>query len=283
MSAQPVTLHQRESHARPEVNRLLHEISLCSDPCRRRAVENEVAVRLLDLAESTARRYRNRGIPDDDLVQVARMGLVKAVRRYRPGVGHDFAAFATLTMSGEIKRHFRDTGWAVRPPRRLQELRAATVIETERLGQRLGRQPVDTEIAESLGISRHEVDATRRASAAFAFHSLDAPSDDAPSHQIPDPFDAFEVIENRDVLGRALRKLTPRQRRIVRMRFVEERTQREIGQAIGVSQMQVSRLLCSVLATLRAEFEVAAETVNGSEDSSAPELRAAGGTVTTAA
>ncbi len=256
MSAQPVTVHPAPAgtSTRPEVDRLLAEIPLCEDVFQRRALENEVVVRLLELAENTARRYRNRGIPSEDLAQVARLGLVKAVRRYRPGVGQDFAAFAALTMSGEVKRHFRDTGWAVRPPRRLQELRAVIPVESERLAQRLGRHPNANEVAESLGIAAHDVGAARQASAAFAFRPLDGPLEEGAGPRVADPFDAFELVEQRQVLRQALGRLTPRQRRIVRMRFVEERTQREIGLAIGVSQMQVSRLLTSILDTLRAEF-----------------------------
>ena len=276
MSAQPVTVQTISTHrsARPEVERLLAQLPSCEDVFHRRALENEVVEHLLDLAENTARRYRNRGIPEEDLAQVARLGLVKAVRRYRPDAGSDFVAFATLTMSGEVKRHFRDAGWAVRPPRRLQELRAVIQAESERLTQRLGRHPEPEEVAASLGIATQEVGAARQASAAFAFRPLDAPSEEGTARQVADPCDGFELVEDRQVLRQALAKLTPRQRRIVRMRFVEERTQREIGLAIGVSQMQVSRLLSSILDTLRAEFATTGAAVTWPASSS--ELQDAG-------
>ena len=130
---------QRRDHARAE--ELLAQVEVTTDPEERERLRQEVVLLTLDLADTVARRYRSRGIDHEDLVQVGRMALVKAVRGYRSGAGNSFPAYAVPTISGEIKRHFRDFGWAVRPPRRLQELRAGLAAAEDTLRQELGREP----------------------------------------------------------------------------------------------------------------------------------------------
>ncbi len=235
------------------------ELSLTApdDESRRSSVRERMVVIAVPLADGVAHRYRNRGIETDDLVQVARTALVKAVHRYRPGAGPGFAAFATPTISGELKRWFRDHGWAVRPPRRLQELRAALVGEEERLRHELGRHPLDAELALSLGVTRAEVGEARIGSAAYHSTSLDEPlpggSNLADLVLVAEGPDS--AIATRDALRRSVALLTERQRLVLALRFTDELTQAEIGARIGVSQMQVSRILRGVLASLRADLE----------------------------
>ena len=238
-----------------EVETLAEELAAEVDPQRRAELVERIVHETLPLADGIALRYRGRGIETDDLLQVARTALVKAVGRYRPGAGPGFAAFASPTIAGEIKRWFRDQGWAVRPPRRIQELRAGLVVEEERMRHTLSRNPHDGELAMALGVSVAEVDEARSCSAGYHAVSLDVPT--ASGSALADvllvtagPAGAVEV---RDALRRSLASLTERQRLVVHLRFVEELTQSEIGARIGVSQMQVSRILRGVLDRLRAD------------------------------
>lgn len=237
------------------VEELLLRRCACSDPVSRAALEEEVVLRSLRLAESVARRYAGRGLEYDDLVQVARLALVKAVRRYRPGAGSGFAAYATPTIAGEVKRHFRDCGWLVRPPRRLQELTAGMVVQEERLLQELHREPTLTDLAQALRASPAELTQARLGSAGYSASSLDGPATAQGrvelAAQAPDEYAALEM---REALRGALAALSPRDRQLIRLRFVEELTQAEVGRVLGVSQMQVSRLLAGVLRQLRAQL-----------------------------
>ena len=254
--AQPLT-HPSEPDQQAEgpcIESLLDEALSSSDAARRESLRQEVVILSLDLADRVARRYAGRGIDVEDLVQVARLGLVKATAGYAPGRGAGFAAYAVPTMSGEIKRHFRDSGWAIRPPRRLQELRAATSVSEQELRQVLCREPTSGEVATLLGVPVADVDEARVCAGAYSALSLDQPG---PSGTGPVDVaavgDAFSDLDTSEALRSALRGLGARDLRIVRMRFVEERTQNEIGEAIGVSQMQVSRLLASIIGRLRLE------------------------------
>ena len=256
--------HHR-SEVEIEVDALAEELAAEADPQRRAELVERIVHQCLPLADGIALRYRGRGIETDDLLQVARTALVKAVGRYRPGVGPGFAAFASPTIAGEIKRWFRDQGWAVRPPRRIQELRAGLVVEEERMRHSLSRNPGDAELAMALGVSIAEVDEARSCSAGYHAVSLDVPT--ASGSALADvllvtagPAGAIEV---RDALRRSLATLTERQRLIVHLRFVDELTQSEIGARIGVSQMQVSRILRGVLDRLRAD--VLADDVVGDQ------------------
>jgi RNA polymerase sigma-B factor len=210
----------------------------------------DAAVRsALPLADALARQYGGRGIEGDDLQQVARTALVAAVQRYRPGGGRGFEAFAVPTIRGELKRHFRDCGWAVRPPRRLQELRAELSAAEEALRHRLGREVTDAELADALACATTEVEDARRCGSGYRPGSLDAPTPtgDTLASSLPADDDPYDRSDLRATVRAEVARLTPRERLIVDLRFREERTQSEIGEVLGVSQMQVSRLLAAIL------------------------------------
>jgi RNA polymerase sigma-B factor len=211
----------------------------------------------LGLADGIASRYLGRGIERDDLIQVARLGLVKAVQRYRPALGQSFAGYAAPTISGEIKRHFRDTGWMVRPPRRLQELGARLRDAEKELEQRLHRNPTAGELATFLGVEEAQVRAAREASSSFHAVSLDAPTatEHPPELAVDSDDDPFGAFDDAEWLSSALEELTDRERTVLRLRFVDLMTQSEIAEEINVSQMQVSRILRATLARLRARLE----------------------------
>jgi RNA polymerase sigma-B factor len=235
-----------------EAELLLQEALECDDPARAEALRDEAVLLTLDLPEQVARRYSGRGIDHEDLVQVARLGLVKAAAGYKPGVGSCFTAYALPTISGEVKRYFRDYGWAVRPPRRLQEVRSLLTAQEERLTQSLQRVPTCDELADALGLDRDEVTRARLCGSAYSAVSLD--SDDRDGHWLDAVADESADVDRMlslNALRMALGMLTERERHIIRLRFVEERTQAEIGRVLGVSQMQVSRLLASILSRLR--------------------------------
>ena len=238
-------------HERADV--LLEEAEASEDRDREVLLRQEAVLLTLDLPERVARRYRGRGIDFDDLVQVGRLALVKAAQGYRTGCGHGFVAYAMPTISGEVKRHFRDCGWAVRPPRRLQEVRAELAVEEARLTQRLQRDPTMAELADTLGVESSEITRARECGAAYWTVSLDLPADHDGSRVelVADESSDIERLLRHRSVRQALASLTDRERTIVHLRFVEERTQSEIGEVLGVSQMQVSRLLTSILARLR--------------------------------
>lgn len=238
------------------VDELAERLATTSDEAQRADLLERIVVVGIPLADAVARRYRGRGIETDDLVQVARTALVKAVQRYRPGAGPGFSAYATPTISGELKRWFRDQGWSVRPPRRLQELRAVVVVEEERLRHSLLRHPLDDEVAGSLGVTTTDVAQARACSAGYHATSLDVLTTAGTSladHLLVAPGHAG-TVEVRDALRRSVACLTGRQRLVVRLRFVDELTQAEVGARIGVSQMQVSRILRGILERLRADL-----------------------------
>jgi RNA polymerase sigma-B factor len=217
----------------------------------------------LGLADGIAGRYLGRGIDRDDLVQVARLGLVKAVRRFRPGLGQSFAGFAAPTISGEIKRHFRDTGWMVRPPRRLQELGVRMRDAEKDLEQNLHRRPRSHELAAVLDVGEEQVRAAREAASSFHALSLDVPAGpgQAPAEMtLEEAEDPFAAIDDASWLRDALAELTERERLVLRLRFVDVMTQSDIAEQIGVSQMQVSRILRATLSRLRARLEAALDS-----------------------
>ncbi|WP_226343691.1 sigma-70 family RNA polymerase sigma factor [Agilicoccus flavus] len=207
------------------------------------------------VAESIASRYRSRGIDSDDLTQVAYLGLVKAAQGYRPGEGPGFLAYAVPTISGEVKRHFRDFGWMIRPPRRLQELRSAALSAAGDLLQSKGRPATSEEIAEVLGVSVAELAEAEIADRGYSALSIDAPGpgEDGPvlADLLVDDADSYRQVENLETLRPVLDALDERDRRILLLRFVRGMTQEQIGTEIGVSQMQVSRLLTRILTSLR--------------------------------
>lgn len=214
-----------------------------------------LVVENLALADAVARRFSRRGGRDDDLLQVARIGLLKAARRFDPDRGVDFAAFAVPTISGEIKRHLRDYGWFIRPPRRLQELRVWVVEASGRLTHVLGRRPSLVEIADDVGESPALVQEAIECQRHLRPDSLDMPvggdRDATLGELLPIPGDDMERAERMLALWAALRCLPARERGIMYRRFFEDRTQQEIADEFGISQMQVSRLLTKCLSELR--------------------------------
>lgn len=222
-------------------------------PQRDRLVEDLIEAHF-DVAVSIARRYRNRGIDTDDLEQVALLGLTKAAHRFDPGAGHDFLSFAVPTIRGEVRRHFRDCGWTVRPPRRVQELQARIGRAQDELPARLGRAPRAGEIAAHLDVPTDDVVEALSVDGCFTPAAFETPAGDGTStvgELLGSPDAAFGAVEASVMLEPAVRRLSARDRRIVYLRFYEERSQREIGDAVGLTQAQVSRVLARILADIR--------------------------------
>ncbi len=221
-------------------------------------LRNQLVRMHIPLVEHLARRFRNRGEPLDDLTQVATIGLIKSVDRFDPERGVEFSTYATPTIVGEIKRHFRDKGWAVRVPRRLQELRLSLTSATSELSQRHGRSPTVHELAEHLGISEEEVLEGLESANAYSTLSLDVPDTDDESPAVADTLgaedDALEGVEYRESLKPLLAQLPQREQRILVLRFFRNMTQSQIAAEVGISQMHVSRLLARTLAQLREKL-----------------------------
>lgn len=253
MSVIPSSLPSAWAAGDTDLESVLAALYTTEDAAERATLTETVVRATLPLADSLASGYAGRGIDTEDLVQVARTALVVAVGRYRPGVGRGFAAFAVPTIRGEIKRHFRDAGWVVRPPRGLQELRAQVVRAEEDLRHVHGRDATAAEVARTVGCTAKDVDDAHGCASAFAPGSLDAPTPlgGTAGDLLADDWDLAATIELRSAVRTEIARLTPRERLILRLRFVEERTQSEIGEVVGVSQMQVSRLLSGVLRRLR--------------------------------
>lgn len=222
----------------------------------REALIEQAIVLHLDLAHSEAARYRSRGIPLDDLRQVAALALTKAAHGYQVESGHEFLAYAVPTIRGELRKHFRDQGWMIRPPRRVQELQAHINVAEAELSARLGRSPTPREIAQHLDEDLDAVTEALASDGCFLPTSLDHPTGVEGSSTLGDllsaPDDEHEAAEARMLLAPVIRHLALRDRRILLMRFFEGLTQREIAERIGVTQMQVSRLLTRILAQLRS-------------------------------
>jgi len=205
------------------------------------------------LAEHLARRFAGRGEPVEDLVQVATIGLIKAVDRFDVDREVQFSTYASATIVGELKRHFRDKGWAVRVPRRMQEAALLVSRETSELYRELGRSPTVAELGERTGLTEEEVVEATETLHAYSTTSLDAPGDDdvAVVDKLGSPDESLELIDRWADLSPHIRALPARERRILYMRFFQGRTQAEIADSIGLSQMHVSRLLSSTLERLR--------------------------------
>lgn len=220
-----------------------------------------LAERFLPLARQLARRYQRGDEPLDDLVQVASVGLLKAIDRFDPSRGIAFSSYAVPTILGEVKRHFRDRTWSVRVPRDLQELALRIDRVVDGLARDLRRPPSVAEIAAAVGASEEQVLDALEAGAAYRATSLYAPraADDADGETVGDMVggedDAFGLAEDRATLDKLMRAIGPREREVLRLRFGEDMTQAEIGERIGVSQMQVSRIIRQSLARLRAVAE----------------------------
>jgi RNA polymerase sigma-B factor len=241
---------------RDSVEQLLARAHQARGPERERLTER-ATVSQLGLARSMAMRYRDRGEPLEDLVQVANLALVMAVRRYQPDQGVPFAAFAVPTITGELRRHFRDHGWNVRPPRRLQELRARVQTTAHDLSQELGRAPTSDQLAQRLGVDVDELREAAQAAEGYRSLSLDAPASTADGAQVVDWLgtddDRFERAVDALAVRPLLARLDARMRHILCLRYYRGCTQQEIADEIGVTQMQVSRLISQALTRLRVE------------------------------
>jgi RNA polymerase sigma-B factor len=254
----PPARSSRLSVDRERTRELFHQLQGAPEGDPRRSEARDALVEQhLPLVEHLARRFRNRGEPYDDLVQVATIGLIKSVDRFDLERGVEFSTYATPTIVGEIKRHFRDKGWAVRVPRRLQELRLSLAAATSELSQRNGRAPTVHELANHLKISDEEVLEGMESANAYSTLSLDA--GDSGSGDEPMPVsetlgvedEGLEGVEYRESLKPMLEQLPAREKKILMLRFFKNMTQSEIAAEIGISQMHVSRLLARTLAQLR--------------------------------
>ena len=224
------------------------------------AARDALVERFLPLATGLARRYHRGGEPLEDLVQVASVGLLKAVERFDPARGTAFSSFAVPTIAGELKRHYRDKGWSMRVPRDLQELAVRVDRVTDRLVHELGRVPTATEIADDIGVSTEQVIEAREAAAAYRADSLDrACSDGLDGTQVLDTLGGDEPgyrhAEQSATVESMMSALSEREREILRLRFAEDLTQSEIGDRVGLSQMHISRLLRQAIARLREAAE----------------------------
>jgi len=243
----------------PEARAVLRAKFVEYQQSRDRKLRNELIDAHRLLAAHFARRYSNRGEPFDDLLQVAYLGMLKAVERFDPGRNVELSTFAAATIDGELKRHFRDKTWSVRVPRRTQELHLRLPTATNQLSQQLRRSPTLEELADELDASPDEVLHAMEAAGAYRSASLDARSGgerDSPAlERSLGSVDAnFDVAEHRVIVEDLLSTLPERERMIVELRFFEELTQSEIAARIGVSQMHVSRLLARTLQGLRSRL-----------------------------
>ena len=256
------------AHLRP----LLEEFAgLDRDDPRRPSLRDELVTGYLPLAEHVAQRFSGRGVAKEDLVQVARLGLVNAVDRFDPSKGGEFLAFAVPTVMGEVRRYFRDAGWVLRVPRRLKDLHISISNASSTLSQQLGRAPLPSEIAEHVGLTREQVYEGLEASHAYHSMSLDEViSSDSDDLELGDTLGeqdtAFEGVENHETLQPLVAKLPERERKILVLRFTHNLTQTQIAERIGISQMHVSRLLSRTLQQLREGLLTAPED----EDNPAP-------------
>jgi RNA polymerase sigma-B factor len=243
---------------------LLTEAHDASDEEARQAALSEVVMLNMGVARSVAGRHRSKGIPLEDLEQVAYMALVRAAQRFDADRQKDFLSYAVPTMRGEIRKYFRDLGWTVRPPRRIQEVQSRVVQARDSSTTAGNGVPDVEEIADRIGESPEDVAEALTADGCFHPASLDAPvgydSGVAVSDTLPDEEDrSLEVAEARVMLRPVLRRLPPRDRRIVQLRFFEGCTQREVADDIGVTQMQVSRLLSRIMRDLRGWLDEPAD------------------------
>ncbi len=254
----PLSLPAEEDPRAATRAALLALVRLDEDSPERAQLREQLVRANLPLVEHLARRFANRGEPLDDLTQVGTIGLLKAIDRFAPERGVEFSTYATPTIVGEIKRHFRDRGWSIRVPRRLQEMRLSLSTATSELTQQLGRSPTVAEIADWMQVSQDVVLEGLESANAYATVSLDAqdfPTEgEGPSMvETLGQIDAeLGNVEYRESLRPLLAELDPRDRQILVLRFFHGCTQSQIAAEIGMSQMHVSRLLSRTLARLRA-------------------------------
>jgi RNA polymerase sigma-B factor len=226
------------------------------------AYSDELVRRHGDLAGSIARRYRGKGIDDEDLLQVANMALLKAIQRYDPSIG-SIRPYAAATISGELKRLLRDRGWSVRVPRSLQERALEVAKAADRMSQTLSRAPEPGELAQHLDLTEEEVVEALDARQAYSSSSMDKPAETTGVsllERLEDEDMGLAMADDRMVVEEAMRKLPERQQMILQLRFNDDMTQSEIAEEIGISQMHVSRLLSRALDTLKTSMADDQET-----------------------
>ena len=249
----------RDNDKHAAATQMLAELhTLPEDSSRRRALRDELVQAHMPLVVYLARRFSGRNEPMSDLVQVGAIGLLKAIDRFDPGRGLEFSTYATPTILGEIKRHFRDTGWLIHVPRRAQELQTTVNNARADLSQELGRAPTVAELAARIEVDEDAVLEALDAARAYSGVPLDvlaAPGETVPEHPMLGFIDdGFEQVEQRALLREVIAKLPDSEREILLLRFVANKTQTEIAAIVGVSQMQVSRLVARGLKRLRASL-----------------------------
>jgi RNA polymerase sigma-B factor len=251
---------QHDAERAREERLLFTRLSQGRDP----ALRDALVQRYLPLARQLARRYQRPEEPLDDLMQVASLGLVKAVDRFDASREVAFSSYAVPTILGEIKRHFRDRTWSVRVPRDLQEMALKVERAVNDLTRELHRQPSVPELAQHLGVTEEVALEALEAAGAYHATSLETPrgSEAEPGDTLADTIGGdefgYERAEDRATIDRLMRSITPREREVLRLRFEQDLTQAEIGEIIGVSQMQVSRLIRQAVSRLRLAAQSAA-------------------------
>ena len=226
------------------------------------AARDAIALRFQPLVEYLARRFSGRGEAQDDLIQVANIGLINAIDRFDIDRGVQFSTYAAATMIGELKRHFRDKGWAIRVPRQLQETTLRLNKALPALTQELGRSPTIGELAARLEVGEDEIVESMEAAQAYSTSSLDAPNPETgltPADTMGEDDPSLDMLDGWAAVAPAMRSLPERERRVLYLRFFRDMTQSEIADEIGVSQMHVSRILRQSLDRLRAGSEVEKE------------------------
>ena len=253
-------MSERATLSKDEVREIFTSYQQASSDEERLHHREKLVEQHIGLVEFLARRFRNRGEPVEDLIQVGTIGLLKAIERFDLDREVEFSTYATPTIVGELKRHFRDKGWAVRVPRRLQELHLELTKTVGNLAHDLGRSPTVEEIAKAAGITEEEVLEGLEIAQAYNFTSLDAPIDSEDgstsfAEQLGAEDEQLENLEYRASLAPEMAKLPEREQKIVYLRFYKGLTQSEIADRLGISQMHVSRLLTRTLAQLREALE----------------------------
>jgi RNA polymerase sigma-B factor len=234
---------------------LLARAARCRSKAARRRLLAEAVELNMGVAEAIASRYRRRGVPDDDLQQVAYLALTKAARNFDPDAGHDFLSYAVPTIRGELCRYFRDAGWMVRPPRKVQELQSRIFAAQSDLSITLGRSPSPSEVARFLDEPLGDVEEALAAEGCFTPTSLDRTIGSDSELTVGDLLggtdESRSAVEARVVLAPVVQRLSERDKKVLRLRFFDDRTQQEIAREIGVTQTQVSRLLSRIFSELR--------------------------------